>query len=80
MSGSIYDYRDFNNYSRDIYVEGSQVLLLLEKEMGQKELKGALQEYYSTYMFKVAGIDDFISICQKYSEKDLSQFFRKYYK
>ena len=80
MSGSIYDYRDFNIYSRDIYVEGSQVLLLLEKEMGQKELKGALQEYYSTYMFKVAGIDDFISLCQKHSEKDLSQFFRKYYK
>jgi hypothetical protein len=80
MSGSIYDYRDFDNYSRDIYTEGSQVLLLLEEEMGQKELREALQEYYSTYMFKVARISDFISICKKHSEKDLSQFFRKYYK
>lgn len=80
MSNSIYDYKDFDRYSEDIYIEGSQVLLLLEDEMGQQELKEALQEYYSTYMFRIARIDDFISICQKHSEKDLSQFFKKYYK
>jgi len=80
MSKGIYDYGNFDKYSRDIYVEGSRVLLLLEKEMGKDELVKALQEYYSTYMFKVAKIDDFIAICQKYSEKDLSQFFKKYYK
>jgi|GEM_PF-6712734 len=61
-----------NPYS---YEKGGWFLHMLRVEMGDDSFMNAVREYYNTYQFSNASSHDFMIICQKYTDKNLTPLF-----
>jgi len=79
MNKTIRDYKDFRQYSRDIYGGGAELLFRLENHLGRDIMYKILREYFEEYKFENADITGFINICEEVSGKDLSEFFSPYF-
>ena len=65
-------------FSAVVYHKGAYVLNMLKNWMGKDAFHAAMQDYYRTYQFKFAGVDDFEKIAQKHCSEPLDRFFRQW--
>ncbi|HJZ13231.1 MAG TPA: M1 family aminopeptidase, partial [Acidobacteriota bacterium] len=65
-------------FSAVVYNKGAYVLNMLRNWMGAEAFTAALQEFYTTFQFKLATIDDFSKIAQRHSKDDLNPFFEQW--
>lgn len=75
--GSLYN-PESNIFSRMIYDKGAWVLHMLRKELGDSTFFSALRTYFEKYKYKNASTEDFKSICEQISRKDLKYFFEQW--
>lgn len=81
-------FRDYPNYSlyspgpnmfgSMIYNKGAWVLHMLRREIGDENFFKLLRNYFNTYKYKNASTDDFKTLAEKVSDKDLSTFFNQW--
>lgn len=69
---------DGDLFSMTIYNKGSWVLHMLRKETGDSTFFSILRTYFQTYKYKNASTNDFKTICEKVSGKNLDQFFKQW--
>jgi len=65
-------------YSSIVYSKGAMFIKELRDQMGDEAFIKALREYFETYKFKNATTEDFYSIIQKNTNKDLKDEFSKW--
>ena len=73
----LYD-TDGDLFSRTIYNKGAWVLHMLRKEMGDDSFFSMLKGYFEKYKYKNASTEDLKAICEKYSGKNLTTFFKQW--
>lgn len=71
--GTLYNPEDL--FSRTVYDKGAWVLHMLRCEVGDNAFFAILRKYFEKYKYKNASTDDFITLAEKESGKDLSKFF-----
>ena len=76
FSDKIYDPEDL--FSQTVYDKGAWVLHMLRWEIGDSAFFKSLRNYFNTYKYKNATIDDFKNICEKASGRDLNYFFNQW--
>ena len=64
-----------NLYTNESYTGGALVLYALQKEVGDQVFYKILQTYTERYKYGNAGSDEFISVAEDVSGKDLGSFF-----
>jgi aminopeptidase N len=74
FSGTVYD-PQYNMFSPTIYYKGGWILHMLRFEVGDSVFFSILREYFNTYKYGSASTQDFITVAEQLSKKDLSQFF-----
>ena len=74
--GKIYDPEDL--FSQTVYDKGAWVLHMLRWEIGDTAFFKSMRNYYETYKYKNATIDDFKKICELVSGKNLDYFFKQW--
>jgi aminopeptidase N len=72
----IYDPEDL--FSQTVYDKGAWILHMLRWEIGDTAFFKSLRNYYETYKYKNATIDDFKKICEALSGKNLDYFFKQW--
>lgn len=72
----IYDPEDL--FSQTIYDKGAWVLHMLRWEVGDSAFFDILRNYFNTYKYKNASINDFKKICENISGKKLDYFFNQW--
>lgn len=65
-------------FNSSVYDKGAWVLHMLRNELGDKVFFEILRKYYEKYKYRNASTANFISICEKISQKDLRQFFEQW--
>ena len=75
--GRLYDPGD-NLFSQTVYEKGAWVLHMLRWEVGDSTFFKILREYFETYKYKSASVNDFQNICEELSGKDLNKFFEQW--
>lgn len=78
MDKTIFDYQDMEQYNKEIYVQGSEILIQLEKLVGWETMSRILKTYYSQFRYKNATVDDFVAVAEEVSGRDLTAFFAPY--
>lgn len=73
FNGTLYAPKDL--FSETIYDKGAWVLHMLRNEIGDTDFFEALKSYHNIYKYSNASIDDFKTICENISRKDLTKFF-----
>ncbi|MFZ1517318.1 MAG: M1 family metallopeptidase [Ignavibacteriaceae bacterium] len=73
FKGTLYAPRDL--FSGTIYEKGAWVLHMLRYEIGDSNFFSVLHNYYYTYKFSNASVEDFKSVCEKISGMNLDKFF-----
>lgn len=63
------------NYASDIYGKSARMLAWLEAYMGKQYFEEAMKEYFTTWQYKHPQPEDFRTIFQKHSNKQLHWFF-----
>jgi hypothetical protein len=63
------------NYGSDIYGKSARMLDWLEAYMGKQHFEAAMKEYFTTWQYKHPQPEDFRTIFQKHSNKQLHWFF-----
>lgn len=76
FSGKLYDPKDL--FSQTIYDKGAWVLHMLRWEIGDTLFFKSMRNYFRTYRYKNASIEDFKSICETTSGKRLDTFFNQW--
>ena len=76
FSDKIYNPEDL--FSQTVYDKGAWVLHMLRWEIGDTAFFISMRNYFNTYKYKNASIDDFKKICENVSGKDLNYFFRQW--
>ena len=76
FSGKLYNPEDL--FSQTVYDKGAWVLHMLRWEIGDTAFFKSMRNYFKTYKYKNASIDDFKKICENVSGKDLDYFFRQW--
>jgi aminopeptidase N len=76
FEGKIYNPEDL--FSETIYDKGAWILHMLRWEISDSAFFTSLRDYFETYKYKNATIDDFKRICEKVSGKDLDYFFKQW--
>ncbi len=76
-SGTLYSPGDalFGNL---VYNKGAWVLHMLRREIGDNYFFKTMKEYFRVYKYSNASTSDFEKLCEKISEKNLSQFFNQW--
>ncbi len=72
----IYDPEDL--FSQTVYDKGAWVLHMLRWEVGDTAFFRILRNYFNTYKYKNASINDFKRICENISGKNLDYFFNQW--
>lgn len=62
-------------FSSLIYNKGAWVLHMLRREVGEINFLKILREYFKQYKYRNASTNDFKSICEKISKKNMRTFF-----
>lgn len=65
-------------FDKLVYNKGAWVLHMLRKELGDKIFFLSLKTYYEKYKYKNASTEDFKSVCQSISNKNLNIFFEQW--
>lgn len=65
-------------FSSLVYDKGCWVLHMLRKEVGDQNFFKIMKEYFNQYKYGNASTSDFKSLCEKISNKNLSQFFEQW--
>ncbi len=73
-AGTVYDPGN-NLFNSTVYDKGAWVLHMLRWEIGDSTFFNLLRAYFETYKYKNASTFDFISLCEKLSQKNLKKFF-----
>lgn len=79
--GILRSLREFDSswqYSSIVYSKGAMFIHELREEMGEDAFLKALREYFEGFKFKNATTEDFYSICQSNSSKDLKNLFNQW--
>ncbi|MHC1737304.1 MAG: M1 family metallopeptidase [Ignavibacteriaceae bacterium] len=71
--GTLYNPEDL--FSKTVYDKGAWVLHMLRGEVGDNAFFAILRKYFETYKYKNASTEDFKSVAEKVSGKDLTKFF-----
>ena len=74
FTGTLYE-PGKNLFSSKVYDKGAWVLHMLRWELGDSVFFKILREYFEAYKYKSASTLDFISVCERVSNKDLKKFF-----
>lgn len=77
FSGTVYDPK-YNMFSPTVYYKGAWILHMLRFEVGDSTFFSILRQYFNTYKYANASTQDFITIAEQLSKKDLSQFFEQW--
>ncbi len=77
FSGKLYDPGD-DLFSLTIYNKGAWALHMLRWEVGDSTFFKILREYFEEFKYKSASTENFISVCEKISGKDLTKFFNQW--
>jgi aminopeptidase N len=72
---SVADPSPENLYTGESYTGGALVLYALQQEVGDETFFKILQTYAEQYQYGNAGTDEFISVAEEVSGKDLTAFF-----
>ena len=67
-----------SNYFPIIYSRGMSFLLNLEDQLGEELFATVLKDYFQTYLWRIAGPDDFRNIAETKCECDLSDLWREW--
>lgn len=76
FTDKIYNPEDI--FSQTVYDKGAWVLNMLRWEIGDTAFFQSMRNYFETYKYKNASIDDFKKICENVSGKDLGYFFNQW--
>lgn len=68
-------YAPKNLFSETVYEKGGWVLHMLRYELGDSTFFNSMRKYYSTYQYSNASVDDFKTVCEMVSGKNLDKFF-----
>ncbi len=72
-------YIEINNfYTVTVYEKGSEVIRMVRTFLGKELFRKAMDEYFSRFDGQAVTTEDFISVMQEVSGKDLTQFCRWY--
>ena len=74
FSNTLYDPGE-NLFSTTVYDKGGWVLHMLRWEVGDSAFFDILRTYFEEYKYKNASTNNFISICERISKRDLRKFF-----
>lgn len=74
FSKTLYDPGN-NLFSKTIYDKGAWVLHMLRWEVGDSVFFKIMRTYFEKYKYKSASTNDFISVCEDISNKNLKKFF-----
>ncbi len=72
----IYDPEDL--FSQTVYDKGAWILHMLRWEVGDTAFFRILRNYFDTFKYKNASVNDFKNICESISGKDLGYFFNQW--
>lgn len=78
MTRSLDEYISETEYTYITYVKGNIMLADLQEFVGKKRFEKALKKYYSTYKYKIAKGDDFISCFANVCGKEAGSFIKSY--
>lgn len=73
FSDRVYDPQEL--FSQTVYDKGAWILHMLRWEIGDTLFFRSMRNYFETYKYKNASIEDFKKICEKTSGKNLDVFF-----
>ena len=65
-------------YTALLYNKGAFTLNMLKHWIGAEKFSRCLSEFYQEYQFRRAGVVEFQTIAQKYSDEDLGPFFHQW--
>jgi aminopeptidase N len=74
FSNTLYD-PGKNLFSSTVYDKGAWVLHMLRWEVGDSAFFDILRSYFEEHKYKNASTNNFISVCERISKRDLSKFF-----
>jgi len=75
--GSVYKNKGFV-FSKTVYDKGAWILKMLRNEVGDETFFKIISEYLEQYKFLSASSEDFISICNRISGRNLNWFFNQW--
>lgn len=64
--------------STNTYQKASWIMHMLRRKIGDENFHKGIREYYDTYKMKTALTGDFAGVMQKYSNEDLTPFFKRW--
>jgi aminopeptidase N len=67
-----------NLFSNTVYDKGAWVLHMLRKEIGEKRFFSLLRNYFEKYKYQNASTEDFKSLAEQISGKNLDLFFNQW--
>lgn len=73
-----WEYFSGGSYGVNSYAKAGLVLLTLENYLGEDVMSGIMKTYYERWKFKHPTTEDFISVAQEVSNKDLGWFFDQF--
>jgi aminopeptidase N len=68
-------YAPKNLFSETVYEKGGWVLHMLRFELGDSAFFNSMRKYYSSYQYSNASVEDFKTVCEQVSGKNLDKFF-----
>ncbi|MFZ5968289.1 MAG: M1 family metallopeptidase [Bacillota bacterium] len=73
---SLKEFKDSSEYQALVYNKGAMFIEDLRREMGDEVFFQTLKIYFDKYKFKNATTEDFITVCEQISNKELRQSFQ----
>lgn len=74
----IHGYTRWSAYWSGVYRKGSLMYYKLRKEMGEEAFSDFIRDYVKNFRNQIVTQSDFIHFAQKYTDKDLDAFFKKW--
>ncbi|MDI6600212.1 MAG: M1 family metallopeptidase [Thermoanaerobacteraceae bacterium] len=77
ITDPVNEFKDGDEYGAVVYEKGALSLKRIRDEIGKEAFIKGLREYYKTYKFKNATVEDLIKALSKAADKDMSTYFKK---
>jgi hypothetical protein len=79
INGAVYDYDSYLVYRNSVYLYGAQFFIDLRQLIGDDAFFAFLHEYAVSQLGQQSTAQDFFSILQEYTDKDLEPLLSKYF-
>ena len=79
VDSRVYDTSTFSGYVNAVYFDGAHFLQNLRDRIGDKVFFAFLRDYYERENGRIASANDFFSILDLHSNKDISDLVKKYF-